>query len=359
MKKRESFILIGFAYLLITAMISFSLAHAAAPTSEKPMLLNYDFWLPAAVKDVPVIEKFLKGLEDATRGAVKTKLQAGGAMGPGSETFDRVIGGVSDIGHFGPGFTPGVFPMFSIFDYPIRFPSAEVLAKAQFEMYKRGYFDKEFSRVKIIGLLNIGPYVLYTSKRRVTTVKDFSGLKIRCPSEGWVEFSKSLGAIPVSMPSGEVYIALQKGITDANLMPWDGAVSFKLAEVAKYITDLSMGTFTHLIAMNKKTWESLPQEAKEYIEKNWMENSLTLARANDAMRRRAIEVYSKTPDRETVQISRDEWQKINPLIKSMWAKWISDREAKGYPAKKGVEELDKLLTNAGVENPIVGYTPGK
>jgi TRAP-type C4-dicarboxylate transport system substrate-binding protein len=249
--------------------------------------------------------------------------------------------------------------MFSIFDYPIRFPSAEALAKAQFEMFKRGYFDKDFARVKIIGLLNIGPYVLYTSKRRVTTVKDFSGLKIRCPSEGWVEFSKSLGAIPVSMPSGEVYIALQKGITDANLMPWDGAVSFKLAEVARYITDLSMGTFTHLIAMNKKTWESLPQDAKEYIEKNWMENSLTLARANDAMRLRAIDVYSKTPDRETVQISRDEWQKINPLVKSMWTKWISDREAKGYPAKKGVEELYKLLTNAGIENPIVGYTPGK
>jgi len=323
------------------------------------MVLNYDFWLPATVKDVPVIEKFLKGLEDATRGAVKAKLQAGGSMGPGSETYDRVLGGVSDIGHFGPGFTPGVFPMFSIFDYPIRFPSAEVLAKAQHEMYKRGYFDKEFGRVKIIGLLNIGPYVLYTAKKRVTTAKDFTGLKIRCPSEGWVEFSKALGAIPVSMPSGEVFIGLQKGITDANLMPWDGAISFKLSEVSKYVTELSMGTFTHLIAMNKKTWESLPQEGKDYIEKNWMENSLVLARANDAMRLRAIEVYSKTPDRETVHISRDEWQKINPLVSNMWSKWVSDREAKGFPAKKGVAELHKILTDLGVENPIVGYAPGK
>jgi TRAP-type C4-dicarboxylate transport system substrate-binding protein len=360
MKKRQSFILMGLAYLiLVSAITPISSVTEAAPTPEKPMTLNYDFWLPATVKDVPVIEKFLKGLEDATRGAVKTKLQAGGAMGPGSETYDRVLGGVSDIGHFGPGFTPGVFPMFSIFDYPIRFPSAEALAKAQHEMYKRGYFDKEFGRVKVIGLLNIGPYVLYTSKRRVTTVKDFSGLKIRCPSEGWVQFSKALGAIPVSMPSGEVYIALQKGITDANLMPWDGAVSFKLAEVARYVTELSMGTFTHLIVMNKKTWESLPQEAKDYIDKNWMENSLVLARANDAMRVRAIELYSKTPDRETVHISREEWQKINPLVNSMWLKWISDREAKGLPAKKGVEELQNILTNAGVENPIVGYTPGK
>jgi len=360
MKKRQSFILMGLAYLiLVSAITPISSVTEAAPTPEKPMTLNYDFWLPATVKDVPVIEKFLKGLEDATRGAVKTKLQAGGAMGPGSETYDRVLGGVSDIGHFGPGFTPGVFPMFSIFDYPIRFPSAEALAKAQHEMYKRGYFDKEFGRVKVIGLLNIGPYVLYTSKRRVTTVKDFSGLKIRCPSEGWVQFSKALGAIPVSMPSGEVYIALQKGITDANLMPWDGAVSFKLAEVARYVTELSMGTFTHLIVMNKKTWESLPQEAKDYIDKNWMENSLVLARANDAMRLRAIDLYSKTPDRETVHISRDEWQKINPLVNNMWVKWISDREAKGFPAKKGVEELQNILTNAGVENPIVGYTPGK
>ena len=360
MERRRLLILIGFTYLTLSSVvIPLQLAYAAPPTPEKPIVLNYDFWLPATVKDVPVIEKFLKGLENATRGAVKTKLHTGGSMGPGSETYDRVIGGVSDIGHFGPGFTPGVFPMFSIFDYPIRFPSSEVLAKAQHEMYKRGYFDKEFARVKIIGLHNIGPYVLYSAKKRVTTVKDFAGLKIRCPSEGWVEFSKSLGAIPVSMPSGEVYIALQKGITDANLMPWDGAISFKLSEVSKYVTELLMGTFTHLIAMNKKTWEALPQEAKDYIDKNWMENSLELARTNDAMRLRAIEVFSKTLDRETVHIAPDEWQKINPLVSNMWSKWISDREAKGFPARKGVGELHKILKDFGVENPIVGYTPGK
>jgi TRAP-type C4-dicarboxylate transport system substrate-binding protein len=290
---------------------------------------------------------------------VKTKLQAGGSLGPGSETYDRVLGGVSHIGHLGPGFTPGVFPMFSIFDNPIRFPSAEVLTKAQHEMYKKGYFDKEFGQVKIIGLLNIGPYVMYTAKKRVTTAKDFAGLKVRCPSEGWMEFTKALGGVGVSMPSSEVYIALQKGITDANLMPWDAAISFKLAEVARYVTEMSMGTFTHLIAMNKKAWESLPQEAKDYIDKNWMENSMVLARANDAMRLRAIEVYSKTQDRETVHISPDEWQKISALVNSIWVKWISDRDSKGYPAKKGVGELHKILKDYGVENPIVGYTPGK
>jgi TRAP-type transport system periplasmic protein len=359
MERKRSVIFTGMVCLtLILAGMTFSSA-LAAPTPEKPVTLNYDFWLPATVKDVPVIEKFLKGLEEATRGAVKTKLQAGGSMGPGTETYDRVLGGVSDIGHLGPGFTPGVFPMFSIFDNPIRFPSAEVLTKAQHEMYKKGYFDKEFGKVKVIGLLNIGPYVMYTSKKRVVAVKDFAGLKIRCPSEGWVEFSKALGAASVSMPSSEVYIALQKGITDANLMPWDGTVSFKLVEVARYITDLSMGTFTHLIVMNKKSWDNLPQDAKDYIDKNWMENSLTLARANDAMRKNAMEVYSKTPDRERVEILPEEWKRIGELVSPIWTKWIADRESKGYPAKKGVEELYKILRAAGTENPIVGYTPGK
>ena len=323
------------------------------------MTLNYDFWLPATVKDVPVIEKFLKGLEEATKGAVKMKLQAGGAMGPGSETYDRVLGGVSDIGHFGPGFTPGVFPMFSIFDNPIRFPSAEALTKAEHEMYKKGYFDKEFSKVKIIGLLNVGPYVMHISKKKIAGVKDFAGVKIRCPSEGWVQFSKALGAVSVTMPSSEVYIALQKGITDAILMPWDGAISFKLAEVAKYVTDLSMGTFTHMIVMNKKTWESLPKEAKEYIDKNWMENSLTLARANDAMRKRAIDVYSKMPEREIVHIPPEEWKKIGELVNPIWKKWIEDRESKGFQAKKGVAELHRILSESGMQDPIVGYTPGR
>jgi len=323
------------------------------------MELNYDFWLPATEQSVPVIKKFLSGLENATRGAVRTKLIAGGSMGPGSETYDRVLSGVSHIGHFGPGFTPGVFPMFTIFDNPIRVPSSEVLAKAQLEMYKKGYFDKEFSRIKIIGLVNIGPYVLYTSKKKVNALEDFKGLKIRCPSEGWVEFSKLVGAIPVSMPSGEVYIALQKGITDANLMPWSAVFNFRLGEVSKYVTELLVGTFNHLIVMNKKTWESLPQEGKDYIEKNWMNNCLELARAHDAIRLRAIESYSKIPDREIVHIPPEEWKKIDSMVSKIWNKWISENEAKGFPARKAADDLYKIMADLGIKDPIVGYSPGK
>lgn len=360
MERRTFFTLALLACLtLVLVGMSSSPVRAANPTPDKPMTLNYDFWLPATVKDVPVIEKFLKGLEEATGGAVKTKLQAGGAMGPASETYDRVLGGISDIGHFGPGFTPGVFPMFSIFDNSIRFPSAEVLAKAEHEMYKKGYFDKEFAQVKVIGMLNVGPYVMHVAKKKIATIDDFAGTKIRCPSEGWMQFSKALGAVGVSMPSSEVYIALQKGITDAILMPWDGAVSFKLAEVARYVTELSMGTFTHLIVMNKKTWASLPQAGKDYIDKNWMENSLILARANDGMRQRAIGMYSKMPEREIVHITPEEWKKIGTRINNLWVKWIEDRNSKGYPAKKAVDDLNNILKGYGVEDALVGYTPGK
>jgi TRAP-type C4-dicarboxylate transport system substrate-binding protein len=360
MKPKRSLLISAFLPLvLLLAALPFSMAYAGAPTPDNPMILNYEYWLPAAVKDFPVIQKFYKGLEDVTAGAVKTKFHTGGTMGPGSETYDRVIGGISDVGQFGPGYTPGVFPMFSIFDLPIHFPSAEVMAKAEIEMYKKGYFDKELSRVKVLGFLNVGPYVLFSAKKRVTTVKDFAGLKIRCPSEGWVQATKALGAIPVTTTSGEVYIALEKGITDANWMPWDGVYVYKLNEICKYVTEILMTTFPHMVVMNKKTWEALPKSAKDYIEQNWIQNSLNQARGYDAGRRYSIDVFSKTPNRETLHLAPGEWQKIDPRFTKIWDNWISKMEARGFPAKKAVDDLYSILKNLGVQTPIVGYTPGK
>ena len=345
--------------VLMLAVLPFNLAYAGTPTADNPMILNYEYWLPSAVKDFPVIQKFYKGLEKATAGAVKVKFHTGGAMGPGSETYDRVVTGVSDIGQFGPGYTPGVFPMFSIFDLPIHFPSAEVMAKAEIAMYKKGYFDKDLSRVKVIGFLNVGPYVLFSGKKRVTTLKDFAGLKIRCPSEGWVEATKALGAIPVTTTSGEVYIALQKGITDANWMPWDGVYVYKLNEVCKYVTEILMTTFPHIIVMNKDIWKALPKAAKDYFEANWVQNSINQARGYDSGRLYSIDVFSKTPGTETVHLEPGEWKQIDPRFTKIWDNWISKMEAKGFPAKRAVNDLYKIFTGLGVKNPIVGYTPGK
>lgn len=338
--------------LMAGGVISAGYAHAESP---KAMVLQYDLWLPPKTAAFPVIQEFYKGLENATGGAVKVQINAGGSMGKVGETYQRTLKGISNIGHFNPVFNTGVFPMWDMFNYPIRIDSGGQLVRFQLKMYEKGYFDKEFSQVKIVGLYNIGSCVLY-SNRKLIVLDDLKGQKIRVPSDAWVEVSKAVDAVPVSLETGEMFLAMQKGIVDVIANHWDAARVFKLNEVSKYVNELNLMTTTHIVAMNKKTWERLPQAGKEYIDAHWKEVSVKCAETHEKL----VPVFKKGflatgPDREIVDFAPGELEKLDKRMAAIWAKWIEDREKKGLPARKALDDLYNMMTGAGLKYPMPGY----
>jgi len=50
-------------------------------------------------------------------------------------------------------------------------------------------------------------------------------------------------------------------------------------------------------------------------------------------------------------------EKVGAIVAPMWEEWISEKEAKGFPAKKIVADLYTILRDMGVSNPFHGYTP--
>ncbi len=341
--------------IILTGVIS--LGSSGTAYSQKTTVLQFESWLPTNIAMYPSIQAFYKGLENATGGAVKVQLNMGGSMGKAGDTYHRTLQGVNDIGHFNPGFNTGVFPMWEIFEYPVHCPSTEQLARFQIAMYDKGYFDKEFGQVKIVGLYNVGAYILY-SNQKITTINDLNRLKIRTPSQGWVATCKAIGAVPVTLPTGEMYLALQKGIVDAVANIWDAVRVFKLKEVSRYVNELYLMTTTHVYAMNKKTWEALPKAGKDYINANWKDFSLKCARSSEVLIPEfKKEFLSAGSNKEIAGFAPGELEKLDKLLKPVWDKWIADREAKGLPAKRALADLYKIMTDEGQVNPIVGYAP--
>jgi TRAP-type transport system periplasmic protein len=338
------------------AAIGVFLVHAAAAAEPpKATILQYELWLPSKTAAFPVIQEFYKGLEDATGGAVKVQFNTGGSMGKVGDTYDRTLKGVSNIGHFNPAFNTGVFPMWDMFNFPIRAPSGKQIAQFQVKMYEKGYFDKEFSQVKIIGLYNIGSCILYSNKK-LTTLESLTGMKIRVPSDAWVEVSKAIGAVPVTIETGEMFLAMQKGIVDVIANHWDAARVFKLNEVCRYINELNLMTTTHIVAMNKKTWERLPKEGKAYLDAKWKEYAVKCADAHEKMVPEFKKGFLDTgPDRELVQFASGELEKLDQKLSPIWAAWVSEREKRGLPAKKALDDLYKMMSDEGLKFPMPGY----
>jgi TRAP-type C4-dicarboxylate transport system substrate-binding protein len=75
------------------------------------------------------------------------------------------------------------------------------------------------------------------------------------------------GAIPVSTTGGEMYEALQRKTIDARINSYEGTKRFKLYEVAKYISTISMGAIAgvNMFTINKRKWDSLSKEHQKIL----------------------------------------------------------------------------------------------
>jgi len=321
-------------------------------TPAAPVTLTGETWTPPMTPVARVIgPEFMKGIEPATGGMVKTKLLSGGALGPAPELYTRLVQGVIDWGQFNIGYTPGVFPLTEMFELPLRYPSAEILTKAMIEIYKKGYCDKEYGDVKFLFYHAIGPYQLW-SNVKITDAEGLAGKKLRCPSPTYVEVTKAVGAVPVSMPAGEIYTSMQKGIIDGTWACGDMAVAFKIGEIAKYLIMTNIGTTTQTWAMNKAPFKTLPESGKKYIEENWEKLSLFGGRTFDEYNEKGF-AYARKNKVEKIEWSEAELKKMDKMIAPVFSSWVAKSEAKGLPGKKALTDLYQTLEKLGVKEPFL------
>jgi TRAP-type transport system periplasmic protein len=78
-----------------------------------------------------------------------------------------------------------------------------------------------------------------TRDARIRSLSDLAGLRLRAPSE-LMELLKTLGADPVTMPMGDVYASLARGVIDGVVAPLDALRSLHLAEVAHNFTRMAI-----------------------------------------------------------------------------------------------------------------------
>ncbi len=106
------------------------------------------------------------------------------------------------------------------------------------------------------------------SKKPLYGINDLKGLKMRAAGLAADSFT-ALGASIVTVPGGEVYQALERGVIDAAEFTFPTVnYAYGFHEVTKYLCVLptySGGGFYDWIA-NSKAWQKLPDDLKKIVE---------------------------------------------------------------------------------------------
>ncbi|MDP2619754.1 MAG: TRAP transporter substrate-binding protein [Hyphomicrobiales bacterium] len=157
---------------------------------------------------------------------------------------------------------------FAVFDIPFLFSNRdEVVAVLDGEIGEQ--LDKSFQEkagLKVIGFGEIGFRHISNNERPVRVPDDLKGLKLRTPgSKTRVLSFEMLGASPISMNIGEVYLALQQGVIDGQENPLSNIRKWSWFEVQKYIS-MSNHVYTPItLVMNLKRYDSLTDEQRSAV----------------------------------------------------------------------------------------------
>jgi TRAP-type transport system periplasmic protein len=126
------------------------------------------------------------------------------------------------------------------------------------------------------GLFMAEPSELIT-RDPVRHLADLKGKKIRIFASQFqsVAFER-LGVTPVAMTLGDVLPAIQQGAIDGAITGIGPIAGFHMVDAAKYVTQIGQPAIFIIAEINKKWYESLPEDLQKIVDKDAAKQSLAI-----------------------------------------------------------------------------------
>lgn len=217
-------------------------------------------------EDHPVgvgVKKMQEVLAAKTGGKMKISAFWGGSAGGDLQATQALRAGTQEMVCTSSSPLVGIVKELGAFDLPFLFAN-EKEADAVLDGPAGQYFNKKLEEAGLVNLAywENGFRNLTNSKRPVTKVEDFEGVKVRVMQNNiFLDTFKTLGTNAVPMAFGEVFTALETKTIDGQENPFVTIETSKFSEVQKYLSVTRHAYTPFLILYSKKLWDQLsPQE---------------------------------------------------------------------------------------------------
>ena len=226
--------------------------------SDPPVCLRCQF----------LLDSYFPALAEATGGRVEINGLFGGVLGSNKENLRLASDGIVEFSSTFVGYHNNVFPAQSAFDL---FPRGPREFENQLWFYRESYaripeIQEELERSNL-QLVMITPllHLAFASKQPINSVSDIEGQKWRAGTKWLLRYLKNVGAKPVSVPWGDVFVSLETGVIDGVLTNYDGLNHAKFYEPAPHMLispELWMAN-PIIYFVNRDFWDGLAQDDRD------------------------------------------------------------------------------------------------
>ncbi len=292
-------------------------------------------WVDAFIKSyIPEINKRL-----AKTGHYKINWNQGwaGQISKVQHVLDGIQKGLGDIGVVTSVFHTDKVPLNEI-AYATPFVTSDVgLVARTFDELAAEYKAipdtwAKYNQVYLTNLDVLDSYQMFF-KPKVTSLEAFKGKKIATAGLNML-YLKNTGGIGVAGSLVHYYNQMKTGVIDGTMLWTEAMISFKIAEVAKYMVKADIGTAnSKAITINTDTWKKLPDEVKAAIkDASPVYRDYTVGKVEEAAKT-AYAKY-KAMGGTITQLTPEERKKWAMSMPNVAKSWADDLEKRGLPARK-------------------------
>jgi TRAP-type C4-dicarboxylate transport system substrate-binding protein len=272
---------------------------------------------------------FASEVEKRSKGALKFSIYPGSSLMKTNSQFSALRKGALDLSLVPISYSGGEVPEVNIGLMPGLVTSYE-----QGYSWKNAEVGKEFNRILLEKGIVMVSWIwqaggVASRTKPIVDPEDVKGLKIRGGSREMDMILKDAGAAVVSLPSNEIYAAMQTGAMDAALTSSTSLISFRLEEVSKNLTTGRGKSYWFMLEplmMSKAVFDKLPKDQQAVIMQVGAEMEAYARKAAQEDDNQVAQVYQKAGAKvvDLTDASVKKWQDI--ARRTAWKDYASKNE---------------------------------
>ncbi len=284
---------------------------------------------------------FKEKVEKLTNGELKFRVYPAASLYKPKAQFEALRKGTLDFSVFPLAYASGKVPEYDITLMPCIITNAKSgMAWRNKAIGKEIQAISEKAGIKILMWLWYGGGI-GSKGRPIILPQDVKGFKMRAAGKMFEYMLNKAGASITSMPSSELYTALQTGVLDACLTSSTSFISYRLYEQLEYFNspeNYAIWYMAEPFVVSMKTWKKLTPKQRQVIEKVSLE-----------LEKKGIEDAEKA-NAQVAQIMKEHGVKVHAMTKDEWEKWrdLAVKTSWKHFAKK-VKDGQKLIDMATKE----------
>lgn len=271
--------------------------------------------------------KLVELVNEKSEGDITINTHWAEALGGPTELPELIETGGVEMGIVAPHFIPEPFPFYRIAAMSVwstdPIEALQEQEQVQKEVFSMDQFTEELDEHNMLALLHqpLSAYYLLGPEGDCN-LDMLQGARVRSLGNDLPGMLEAVGASPVSLTTGEMYEALDRGTVDYVTIPMRHMLAYDLHEVADQACGPIMYMANgHTTAINKDVWEGLSDEQRQLFEESAEEAQATFTEEAIAEE----EQFSADLEAEGLVFKNfdeadfAEWQDMVPDLIDTWA----------------------------------------